>query len=964
MRIVRHLAVLTGIGSLVLAGYHVAASAGTPIATIGDSPGGSRMDAFVRQGGLAERISDFTTSYSLSNLSILGRTAGRVQLQYVDPDRIDYDAMYKAALAAVEREIPEVVLRVDGQRVHVSVREYTTVLTTRKMESSEALTAELRRVAQILEDHLDTNEIKLDEVEYTLTNGMLSTLDPHSMLMPPDSAKKMREDNDGEFGGLGITIDMHDGRLTITYPLEDTPAWKAGLKPGDEITRIDGEGTINMEIDEAVDKMRGRPGTSVTLTITREGGEQPKDYTIVRAEIKTGRVWSQLLDGNVGYVRIDSFHGQVEAQLTEELSKLARDAGPGGVKGIVLDMRDNPGGYLHQAVAVSDKFLADGTIVSTVGRNGADRKESDARESGTEPAYPMAVLMTGSSASAAEIVAGALRNQERAVIIGERSFGKGSVQELYGMERESQLKLTVARYLTPGDHWIQSVGIPADIELKRTLVAPPRELKEFKTMSGPRISLFGRDRQVRESDLSRAFPNAEEIETQPAYSLRYLVPESADQPRSDKKDVRTDFEVMLARDVLVAAHGGRRADVLKDAATVVAARTRAEAGRIEAAFREQKIDWTACANPDRAAVTFALALESASHAGISLAAGELTAVRLAVTNTDARPLCQTVARLSSERGNDILDGTEFYLGKINPGETRTYETKVKVPGGYPNEIADVDVALSDANKNPLSSAVIQVTTTAPGLPRYTWNWRFDDKVGGNGNGFVEVGETVRLLVDVANEGTGPGGKLAISVHKDKSLRKTVDLTDAMVEILALPVGARQTASIAFTVNVAPPDGTIPLDLSLRDSENYDYASVSKAGFYTYYGESERIVVPVGSLAPAGTRAPPNITVTRSPGSTTTDRTVTISGVATDDIGVRDVIIYEGDRKIAYAGGGDATHPLKSVPFSATAELNPGNNLIVVLVRDATGLTATHAVDVLLQAPVAIAPISVPEPATP
>lgn len=963
MRIVRHLAVLTGIGGLVLTGYHVAASAGTPIASLGDDPHEFGLDSFSR-GGLADRITDMTTTYSLSNLSILGRTAGRVQLQYVDPERIDYDAMYKAALAAVEREIPEVVLRVEGPRVHVSVRDYTTVLTTRKMESSDALTAELRRVAQILEDHLDTTEIKLDEVEYTLTNGMLSTLDPHTVLMPPVSAKKMQEDNDGEFGGLGITIEMPNGHLTVMYPLEDTPAWKAGLKPGDEITRIDGEGTINMEIDEAVEKMRGEPGTSVTLTITREDGEQPKDYTIVRAQIKTGPVWSQLLDGNVGYIRIDSFHQQVETELSEELSKLARDAGPGGIKGIVLDMRDNPGGYLHQAVAVADKFLAEGAIVSTVGRNGSDRKESDARESGTEPAYPMAVLMTGSSASAAEIVAGALRNQERAVIIGERSFGKGSVQELYPMERDSRLKLTVAKYLTPGDHWIQSVGIPPDIELKRTLVAPPRELKEFKTMSGPRISLFGRDRQLRESDLSGAFSNEAEVDSPPAYSLRYLVPDTVDEKRSDRKDVRSDFEVMLARDVLVAAHGGRRADVLKDAGTVVGQRTRSEAARIDAAFREQKIDWSACVNGDHANVAFSLALESASRAGTTLAAGALTTVRLAVTNNESRPLCQTLARLSSEHGNDILDGTEFYLGKINPGETRTYETKVKVPGGYPNETADVGVALSDANKKELSSQVIQVTTTAPGLPRYTWNWHFDDKAGGNGNGIVEVGETVHLLVDVANDGTGPGGKLAVSVHKDRSLRKTVELTDAMVEIAALPPGARQTADIAFKVNVAPADGNIPLDLSLRDGENYDYASIMKAGFYAYYGESEHIVVPVGSPAPSGTRAPPNITVTRGPGATSLDKTVTISGVATDDVGVRDVIIYQGEKKIAYAGGGDATHPLKSVPFSATAELATGNNLLVVLVRDATGLTATQAVDVRLQAPVAEVGSTGPTPATP
>ena len=255
------------------------------------------------------------------------------------------------------------------------------------------------------------------------------------------------------------------------------------LRAQDRITRIESESTINMDLDEAVSKMRGAPGSSVTITVDRDGWDSPRDYTIVRDRIKPARVKGELLDGGIAWVAIPSFHEQVDAQLEETLGRLSREAGPAGLKGLVLDLRENPGGYLHQAIAVSDRFLDHGTIVSTVERDGKNREQRNAKESGTEPDYPMAVLTSGNSASAAEIVAGALKNDERAVIIGERTFGKGSVQNLYSFSDGSRLKLTVARYLTPGDHSIQNVGIPPDIELEGAVLLPARDRKSTRLNS-------------------------------------------------------------------------------------------------------------------------------------------------------------------------------------------------------------------------------------------------------------------------------------------------------------------------------------------------------------------------------------------------------------------------------------------------------------------------------------------------
>lgn len=958
MSIVRHLGAVALLGGLVLGGYHLAASTGTQLASLADdaSP--------VLPAGIARRLGDLAQSYSLANLSILGRAFTHVEYQYVDPERIDHGAMFKAALAAVERDIPEVMLRVEQRRVHVQVGDFVTVLSTRPIETQDALVAELRRVAQVLEDHLHDPAIDMADVEYALVNGALGTLDPHTLLMPPTDAKRMEEDNEGAFGGLGIGIRMEEGRLLVDYPMEGTPAWQVGLKPADHIVAIDGEGTINMDTDEAVRKMRGQAGTRVTLTIDRAEFGTPRDFTITRAEIKPGRVWSEFLDGGVGYVRIENFHIQVESQLEEELGTLSRRAGPAGLRGLVIDLRDNPGGYLHQAVAVADKFMPGGVVVSTVGRAGSDRKENEARDNGAEPTYPIAVLMSGASASAAEIVAGALKNTERAVVIGERSFGKGSVQELYRMERDAQLKLTVARYFTPGDHSIQSIGIPPDIEVKRAYVYPPRRVEEWDQLGGPRVSMFSRDNLLAEADLEGHLAALEEPAAPPVYAVRFLVPERpADAPRTERKDVRQDFEVLLARDVLVAARGGRRADVLRTAGSVVAQRGRIEEERIGAAFAALGIDWSGCVNPERPQVALSLAAEGQVGTPTWIP-GAFTAVTATVSNQGAVPLCQLVVRADGGepgRGEGILDGTEFYIGRVEPGQARSFTTKVLVPGGYPAEQARVALRLHDLSRENLSVQEIEVASKGEPLPRYGWDFRFDDASGGDGDGVVEVGETVHLLVDVHNFGQGPGGKATVEVHKGSEVGKAVALVDAArARIEGLAPGASQRVDVAFRVAAAPPGNTIPLDISVQDSRRYDYASVNKGGFYTWYGAKDTVVVPVGSgPPPTGHREPPDIDVTRAPGLSTSDASATVSGVVTDDSGVRDVIVYRGAEKIAYHGGGEAGRPLRSIPFSATADIVPGSNLFVVLARDVDGLRATRGVGTWREAAVAAVPGAAP-----
>jgi len=307
-------------------------------------------------------------------------------------------------------------------------------------------------------------EVDLQDLLYGAIDGMLETLDPHSGFMTPEVYKEMRIDTKGEFPGLGIEITMRDGQLTIVSPIEDTPAFRAGLQAGDLIIKIEDRYTKNLSLMEAVNLMRGEPGSEVTITVMRHGFDVPRSYTLVREMIHITSVKARMFDGRIGYARLTQFQEQTASELHQALEKLKGEA-PEGLSGLILDLRNNPGGLLDQAIAIADAFLADGLLVYTEGREDDSRMSFSARADGTEPAYPMVVLINGGSASASEIVAGALQDHHRALILGSRSFGKGSVQTVIPLSNGTGLRLTTARYFTPNGISIQARGITPDVEV-------------------------------------------------------------------------------------------------------------------------------------------------------------------------------------------------------------------------------------------------------------------------------------------------------------------------------------------------------------------------------------------------------------------------------------------------------------------------------------------------------------------
>ncbi|MBW2731915.1 MAG: S41 family peptidase [Deltaproteobacteria bacterium] len=311
---------------------------------------------------------------------------------------------------------------------------------------------------------------------YGAIKGMMRSLDPHSVFMPPDQYKQLKADTQGAFGGVGIEVEIRNGWITVVSPIEGTPAFQAGLKPNDRIISIDGESTEDMRMDQAVRKMRGPRGTRVKVEVRRPGQEKSFFLEIVRDVIKIVSVTSKTLAEGVGYIRVKSFQERTGRNLRAALEQMTAKK---KLRGLVLDLRNNPGGLLDQAVLVADLFVAKGLIVRTIGKGGREMEREQAHSRGTFSGFPMVCLVNGGSASASEIVAGALQDHRRAVVLGTRTFGKGSVQTIIELADGSGLKLTVARYYTPAGRSIQERGITPDI-VAQELAPPTRKEKITK----------------------------------------------------------------------------------------------------------------------------------------------------------------------------------------------------------------------------------------------------------------------------------------------------------------------------------------------------------------------------------------------------------------------------------------------------------------------------------------------------
>ena len=337
---------------------------------------------------------------------------------------------------------------------------FTTTLFAETADSEKSRLASLAKFTRVLAtiEKYYVDDIKIDDIVKKSIEGLLTNLDAHSGYLDEKHYKDLKVQTEGEFGGLGITVGQRDGTLTVIAPMEGTPADKAGVKASDIILKINKQSTLNMTIDEAVNLMRGKPGTSIELTLVREGENKPLIVPIVRDIIKIESVYSRMIENeNILYVRVVNFDKNIVGDVQEAINKQKN------AKGIILDLRNNPGGLLNQAVGLVDLFVDEGVIVSQKGRVASDNLEYSATKAATITKKPLAVLVNGGSASASEIVSGSLQDHKRAVIIGEKTFGKGSVQAVLPVTDTEALRLTIARYYLPSGRTIQAEGVVPDI---------------------------------------------------------------------------------------------------------------------------------------------------------------------------------------------------------------------------------------------------------------------------------------------------------------------------------------------------------------------------------------------------------------------------------------------------------------------------------------------------------------------
>ncbi|MBL8956313.1 MAG: PDZ domain-containing protein [Myxococcaceae bacterium] len=745
---------------------------------------------------------DGKAPHDLSALRVLTKVILYVKDNYVDPKRVRPKEMMIAALEAVEKTVPDVLVdgNVDTGKLRVVANGKVKEFDISHVDSLWKMSFTLRDVFDFISRNMRPVEDTRD-IEYAAINGMLQTLDPHSVLLKPEMYREMKLTTKGEFGGLGFVIQMKEGNLTVVKVLPKTPAFRAGIKKDDNITKIGEESTVNMDLNEAVSKLRGPVDSRVTITIARKSWEKPQVMTLTRALINIESVQSKMLAQNVGYVRLKNFQGNTTRHLQQALTELdaeARQKGsPNGMRGLVLDLRGNPGGLLDQAIQVSDLFVSDGTIVATVGLSDKLREEKKAHADEGDDAYPIAVLVNAGSASASEIVAGALKNLNRAVIVGRQTFGKGSVQVLYDFPDESALKLTIAKYLTPGDISIQEVGIVPDIEL-----IPTRVTKD-------RIDLFAPRKTMGEADLDHHFSNPSNatavkkredlvLREKPSMSLKYLkesekekVAKEAAEKKEDKQkeaalkdaakdgkgkkpgknpltdideapeelddqldaesqdEVREDFEVNFARDYVLTAPFTRRDKMLEGGKAFVQDRTKSEEERIAAAIGALGIDWSKGESPKNVQLIGTLK----PGADKKIAAGETVQLEVTAENKGSEPIKRLRAWTESENG--WLDRREFLFGALKPGEKKSWTVAVKMPKDLISRRDGVTVKFQDDQRVLEDGVTGELSFVEAVRPSFAFNYQVLDNCDGcNGDGLVQRGESMTLLLDVTNVGSG------------------------------------------------------------------------------------------------------------------------------------------------------------------------------------------------------------------
>ena len=991
---------------------------------------GTNAQIVDEQGGLSDE-------YRAARLPILNRVIMLVHERYIEPERIDQRAMLLGGLDYIQRTVAEVLLQHEegSDEITVQVDTASQNFTLADLDRPWALSFRFREIFRFIAANLRSEDVTLRDIEYAAANGMLHTLDPHSVLLVPELYEEMRLGTQGEFGGLGIVISIRDGQLTIISPIDGTPAARAGLRSMDRIVMIGEETTINMTLEEAVDRLRGAPGTKVSIRISRRGWTEPRPIEITRAIIRIESIESRLLPNGVGYLRIRNFQGNTYDDLRQHLEELRQQ----GMRSLILDLRDDPGGLLDQAVRVADAFLSEGAIVTTAAADPTDRESRRARPEGTEPNYPIAVLVNSGSASASEIVAGALRGNNRAIVIGERTFGKGSVQVLYDFEDGSALKLTIAHYLTPGDVSIQSVGIIPDIEVVPMVV------------SQSQVDLVLDESSLRESSLESHLEG--HVGTTPAerptHRIQYYVQGVDTEPEAEENDgeqegegqegnegqgeadagvpdaggeetpavveepteedsealearLLENFEIRLGHDLLrKMGRAGDRLSLIERAGKLVSNRQEIENSKVADGLGKLGVSWGP--GRDRGEtnldVQVLLGPPEEGRDEYTIDAGQRVELTVKVTNNGNAPVYRLHATTHSD--NPYINDRELPLGRIDPGQTKSWSIRVRLPRDLHSRLDPVSVSFTELHDHAPPDQEVWLGVRGLDRPTFSYSYHVVDVERGNGDGRLSLGERIRLIVTVTNRGPGRAfhsqvniknesgegvlihdGRFAMGEFEPGETRMhsfevevlpTFSRPEVKLELAITEFDLREEVSESLLFPLVEPAELRALSSVVRIGERvplyeWPHADAHQVGWIAQgaicrtsaeQGAFVRLEIDEqrsgwigrrfavtheseGPLQPGFENrmdnTPPEIELSGDVRLRQSEPTLRLQGVVSDADRVLDMYIFVGRRKVFYLSNREGSD-LRRLAFDAPLPLETGSNTILVVARESGDVVA-------------------------
>ena len=758
-----------------------------------------------------------------------------VEKLYVYPEKIKPKKLLQDALTRLEKTIPELLVDINEPSgiVTINVDKESTAINVDNIHTIKDTSFELKKAFTFINENKQSEKIEADDIMYDGLNGMLTKLDPHTIVLTPKDFKEFKIGTSGQFGGLGMVVGIRDGILTVISPIESTPAYEAGLRAGDQIIEIDGESTINMTLSESVSKLRGKPNTFVTIAVIKFKATEQQSLSIERKIIKIPTVDDKVLEDGIGYIKIRNFQNDTTEALKDHLEHLKENNQD--IKGIIIDLRNNSGGLLDQAIQVTDQFIDSGNIVITVGPGGKTKDIQKARKSKSDELdFPIVLLINSSSASGAEIVVGALKENNRGIVIGNRSFGKGTVQQLIDLIDGAALKLTMAKYLTPLFNEVQAKGITPDI-----LFTPV-------TISSDNIDFFKEYSFIREEDLLKhensnyaKKPTPKKRKLSPEIKYFEKVEKKPDEENEDDSfidedpykagDLSKDRLVQFAKQIIKRTRKSDRNEILNDISSLLNEIETTEEKKILTALKEIGIDWSdgTTAQKPKPVASLSIKLDSSKsekksdhnsdHNIERVNAGKKIVITVSVSNEGKGTMYKTRGITESE--NIFLDKLEFVFGMIKPGETKSYTKSVEIPKNAIDREDEIVVKFNESQGNNPDDLKSKVRIESLFRPRFAYSYQISDKglngKIGNNDGLIQKNEDICLTLFIKNIGKGISEKTSVSLKNVSE--DSVFVKKGLEEIGELRQGETKTVDMEFKVKEELSFDKFNMDVLIRES---------------------------------------------------------------------------------------------------------------------------------------------------